>query len=147
MKAIIQRVKSAKITVEGVDVASIGVGIMVLLGVCRGDDSETLKTMSHKLYNLRVFPDEKGKMSRSVHEVGGSILIVSNFTLCGDTSKGHRPSFINAEDPISAKAIYNELVQSLRNMGDTPIETGRFGAMMECTLTNDGPVTISIDVQ
>jgi D-tyrosyl-tRNA(Tyr) deacylase len=144
MKAIVQRVKQARVEIDGKVSGEICNGILVLLGIIDGD-REKIEWMSRKLINLRIFPDEEGKMNRSVSDVGGGILIVSNFTLYGDVQKGTRPSFGRAAHPDISEPIYDEMIKYMRENFDVSIETGKFGAMMDVSLVNDGPVTIIIE--
>ena len=144
MRLTIQRVSEAKVLVEGRTHGSIRTGIMVLVGVGRSDNPETAKYCADKLIALRLFPDETGKMNLSVAEAGGSILVVSQFTLYGDCRRGRRPSFDEAAPPAQAQAIYNLFVDILRR-GPVPVETGVFQASMEVHLVNQGPVTLLID--
>ena len=144
MKALIQRVKSASVSIDGEIVSSIGQGYLILLGVKKGDDAEDARLLAEKIGKLRVFSDENGKMNRSVTDIGGSILVVSQFTLCANYAHGNRPDFLNAEAPDAANALYLHFVSLLRDMG-IPTETGRFGADMQVALVNDGPVTIDME--
>ena len=144
MKALIQRVKSASVSIDGEIVSSIGQGYLILLGVKKGDDAEDARLLAEKISKLRVFSDENGKMNRSVTDIGGSILVVSQFTLCANYAHGNRPDFLNAEAPDAANALYLHFVSLLRDMG-IPTETGRFGADMQVALVNDGPVTIDME--
>ena len=144
MRLVIQRVSEAKVIVEGSTQGAIRTGLLVLVGVSRSDDEETVAYCADKLLGLRIFPDENGKMNRNVVEAGGSILLVSQFTLYGDCRKGRRPSFDEAAPPAEALIIYNLLVDILRR-GPVPVETGVFQAAMEVHLVNQGPVTLLID--
>tara|TARA_B100000614_G_C14385401_1_gene427361 strand:+ start:54 stop:491 length:438 start_codon:yes stop_codon:yes gene_type:complete len=144
MKAVVQRVKHAKVEIDGRIAGKIDHGILVLLGIIDGD-KEKIEWMAKKLVNLRIFPDSEGKMNRSVSDEGGGILIVSNFTLYGDVQKGTRPSFGRAAHPDISEPIYDEMIKYMRENFDVNIETGEFGAMMEVSLVNDGPVTIIIE--
>lgn len=144
MKALIQRVKSASVSIDGEIVSSIEQGYLILLGVKKGDDAEDARLLAEKIGKLRVFSDENGKMNRSVTDIGGSILVVSQFTLCANYAHGNRPDFLNAEAPDAANALYLHFVSLLRDMG-IPTETGRFGADMQVALVNDGPVTIDME--
>lgn len=143
MRAVVQRVSRARVVVEGESVGSIGVGLLVLVGAMHDDQAADVAWMDKKLASLRVFADEAGKMNRSVRDVGGSILLVSQFTLCAETSKGNRPSFGAALAPEKAAEMIGALAAALRS--SVPVETGRFGADMAVELTNDGPVTILLD--
>ena len=137
MKAVVQRVARARSTPGG----EIGVGLCVLLGVAEGDEAAAADRLAEKIAKLRIFPDEEGKFDRSVVDVGGAALVVSQFTLLGDTSKGNRPSFTAAARPEVAEALYERFADQLRELG-VPVETGVFGARMQVELVNDGPVTI-----
>lgn len=145
MRAVIQRVGRASVTSEGKLLGSIGPGLFVLVGMARGDDSAAVRWMAEKILRLRIFEDEAGKMNRSVQEIGGGILVVSQFTLYGDAARGNRPSFTGAAPPESAEPLYEEFVQVLRSMTPLPVATGSFGAAMEVALVNDGPVTILLE--
>ena len=144
MKAVIQRVTRASVEVEGRIVGRIGVGLLVLLGVAKGDDERDLSYLLEKLQTLRIFGDDQGKMNRSLVDVGGALLLVSQFTLLGDTSKGRRPGFDLAASPEAARALYEQAVERLRSAGLT-VKTGVFGAHMQVELLNDGPVTFIVD--
>ena len=144
MKALIQRVKSAQVRVDSEIIGEIGVGWLVLLGVARGDSGvETMKLVD-KITGLRLFPDAEGRFNLSVLDVSGSILVVSQFTLYADCSRGRRPSFTDAAEPEKANQLYEQFIGELR-MKNLPVATGRFGADMEVSLVNDGPVTILLD--
>ena len=144
MRAVVQRVSAASVTVEGRKVGTIGPGLLVLLGVARGDTEKDGEYLAEKLAWLRIFEDEEEKMNRSVAQIGGSILLVSQFTLYGDVRHGRRPSFTQAAPPEEANRLYEDLAQKLRDKGLT-VETGQFQAHMEVSLVNDGPVTILLD--
>lgn len=144
MRVVIQRCKHAEVTVGGEVVGRIGEGLMVLVGVTHEDDEKDVKYIADKVAGLRIFEDEEGKMNFSVLDVGGAVLSVSQFTLYGDTRKGKRPNFMAAAKPDAAKALYEAFNQELTAKGLT-VETGIFGAMMDVSLTNWGPVTIIID--
>ncbi len=144
MRCVIQRVSSASVTVDGEVLGSIGRGFLVLVGVHVDDTEKDLRYMAEKVPNLRVFEDEAGKMNRSLLDVGGEVLAVSQFTLYGDARGGRRPSFITAARPEKANPMYEELVAAWRAQG-LRVETGRFGADMQVALVNDGPVTILMD--
>ncbi len=144
MRAVIQRVSRASVKVEGAIVGQIGPGLLVLLGVAEGDDEGAAEYLAEKTVGLRVFEDEAGKMNRSVAEAGGAVLVVSQFTLYGDVRKGKRPSFDRAARPEAANRLYEHFVQRVRAAG-AQCETGRFQAMMDVELVNDGPVTILLD--
>ncbi|MEM8835640.1 MAG: D-aminoacyl-tRNA deacylase [Planctomycetota bacterium] len=141
MRAIVQRVREASVTVDGAVVGAIGPGLLALVGAEVGDGDRARDWMAEKLVNLRIFEDDAGKMNRSLLDVGGSILLVSNFTVAGDAQKGRRPSFTNAMAPEEAEASFGSFVESVRALG-VPVETGRFRAQMNVALVNDGPVTI-----
>ena len=144
MRAIIQRVTRARVTVDSRVVGEIQSGMLVLLGVGRADTSESAQYLAEKIANLRIFADDAGKMNRSLVEIGVSALVVSQFTLYGDTRGGRRPSYIEAASPEDANRLYEEFVRCLRSFG-VPVETGVFQAHMEVELVNDGPVTILLD--
>ena len=144
MRAVIQRVTRASVTVEGRVAGEIGAGLLVLLGVSRTDNPETAAYLAEKIVNLRIFSDEAGKMNLSLLDVGGSALLVSQFTLYGDTRGGRRPSYIQAAPPEQAGLLYEEFVRSIRSLG-VPVHTGVFQAHMQVELVNDGPVTILLD--
>ena len=144
MRLVIQRVREARVTVNDSVTGSIRTGLLVFLGVFRTDTVEDAEYLTGKLLGLRIFPDEDGKMNRNVQEAGGSLLIVSQFTLYGDCRKGRRPSFDQAAPPDQAQDLYNYFVESAKR-GPVPVGTGVFQAMMEVHIVNDGPVTILID--
>ena len=144
MRAVLQRVVSAEVTVEGRQVGAIGAGLLVLLGVETGDGPADVAYTADKIADLRCFADQDDRMNRSVVEVGGSVLVVSQFTLCADTRKGRRPSFDTAAPPAEARLLYEDVVRQLRVRGLT-VETGEFQAMMAVRLVNDGPVTLLVD--
>lgn len=145
MRAVVQRVSSASVTVDGEVRGACGQGLVVLLGVASGDDPETADRLAVKVARLRVFEDDAGRLDRSLVDVGGGALVVSQFTLVADTRKGTRPSFTAAADPKEAEPLYERFCNALRESG-VPVETGAFGARMEVSLVNDGPVTIILDV-
>ena len=144
MRAVLQRVSRAKVTVDGEITGSIDQGLLVLLGVGAGDGEADAEYLVDKIVNLRIFSDEDGKMNRSVIDVSGSLLVVSQFTLFADTRKGRRPSYIGAASPEDANRLYEFFVESARHHV-ARVETGRFQAMMDVELVNDGPVTIILD--
>jgi len=144
VRAVIQRVTRASVTVEGRVTGEIGAGLLVLLGVSRTDNPESAAYLAEKIANLRIFSDEAGKMNLSLLDVGGSALLVSQFTLYGDTRGGRRPSYIQAAPPEQASLLYQEFVRSIRSLG-VPVQTGVFQAHMQVELVNDGPVTILLD--
>lgn len=144
MRAVVQRVSRAKVTVEGQVIGEIGAGLMILLGVGKTDNSAVAGATAEKLANLRIFEDAAGKMNLSLLDVKGSALVVSQFTLYGDARGQRRPSFITAAPPEQAKALYEEFCEALRKLGVT-VGTGIFQAMMSVELVNEGPVTILVD--
>lgn len=144
MKAVIQRVTRASVEVDGKTTGQIRAGLVVLLGVAKGDTESDLTYLVEKIPALRIFSDEAGKMNRSLAEIGGGVLAVSQFTLLGDTKKGRRPGFDQAADPDVAKQLYEQFVERLRQT-DLTVETGVFGAHMKVELVNDGPVTFVLD--
>ena len=144
MKAVIQRVSRASVQVEHKTVGQIGSGLVILLGVAKGDDETDSRYLAAKISALRIFPDEKGKMNRSLLDIGGSVLLVSQFTLLGQVTKGRRPSFDDAAHPEEAKRLYEQVVEEFRGRG-THVETGIFAAHMQVELLNDGPVTFVLD--
>ncbi len=144
MKALIQRVKSASVTIDGELYSKIGKGLLVFLGVEKEDTVENCEKLSQKVLNLRIFEDENDKMNLSVNDVKGEILVVSQFTLCGDCKKGTRPSFDKAAHPDIAVKLYEDFVEKIRASG-LKTETGKFRAMMDVALINDGPVTFMVE--
>ena len=144
MRAVLQRAKWGRVRVEGAIVGEIGPGLVVLVGVRRGDTPEDAAYLAKKTANLRIFADESGKMNRSIKEVGGEVLAVSQFTLYAETRKGNRPSFTEAADPTLGRQLYELYIELLLKDG-LHVESGVFGAMMEVELLNDGPVTILLD--
>ena len=145
MKAILQRVKFAKVEVDGETVGEIGQGFLVLLGVAQEDDKKEAEVLSNKIAGLRVFTDENDKMNLTLDDIGGEVLVISNFTLCADCSHGRRPSFIAAARPEQAEPLYEYFCQRLRDAGVKKVAQGIFGADMAVSLLNDGPVTIDIN--
>lgn len=141
MRAVVMRVADAAVRVEGGIVGSVGRGLLVLLGVAEGDASGDAESLARKVAHLRIFPDETKPMNRSVEDVGGEVLVVSQFTLLADTSRGRRPSFVRAAAPEVAERLYVEFAEHLRARG-LSVGTGRFGETMQVTSTNDGPVTV-----
>jgi D-aminoacyl-tRNA deacylase len=144
LRAVIQRVTRARVTVESRIAGEIQTGLLILLGVSREDVSESAQYLAEKIAHLRIFADDAGKMNRSVVQIGGSAVVVSQFTLYGDTRGGRRPSYIQAASPEDANRLYEEFVRCLRTFGIL-VETGVFQAHMEVELVNDGPVTILLD--
>lgn len=144
MRAVIQRVSRASVTVDGRVAGKIGAGLLILVGVSRTDNPEAAAYLAEKIANLRIFPDEQGKMNLSLLDAGGSALVVSQFTLYGDTRGGRRPSYIQAAPPEEASGLYEEFIRSMRALG-VSVETGVFQAHMQVELVNDGPVTILLD--
>ncbi len=145
MKAIIQRVSAANVTVEGKIVGSVGQGFLILLGVHNGDTEKEAQLLARKTASLRIFCDENDKMNLSLLDIGGEALVVSNFTLCADVKKGNRPSFINAMEPQNADRLYQYYCDCLRQCGVQKVEKGMFGADMTLGITAVGPVTITLD--
>ncbi len=144
MRALIQRVKRASVTIDGEPYSSIAAGMLVFVGVTKEDEKENAEKLAQKLISLRIFEDENGKMNRSIVDEGLEFLVVSQFTLCGDCKKGTRPSFDNAAAPDKAVPLYEYFVECLRTSG-LKVETGKFQAMMDVELINDGPVTFMVD--
>jgi D-tyrosyl-tRNA(Tyr) deacylase len=144
LKAVIQRVGAASVKVDAKTAGQIGQGILVLLGVEKGDGERDATWLAEKIANLRIFEDDKGKMNLSVREIGGELLAVSQFTLAGNCAKGRRPSFDSAAPPEEANRLYEYFVGKLRELG-LPVETGVFQAMMQVSLVNDGPVTFILE--
>ena len=147
MKAVIQRVLSAGVTIGGKLHSSIGQGMMILIGICDEDDDTDIAWRVKKVANLRIFDDADGVMNRSVTDIGGEILVVSQFTLMASTRKGNRPSYIKAARPEISKPLYEAFCRKLSEESGTVVQTGVFGADMKCELINDGPVTIIIDTK
>jgi D-tyrosyl-tRNA(Tyr) deacylase len=146
MKAVVQRVSKASVTVDGQQIAKIGLGLAILLGVAKDDSIKDVNFLAEKIANLRIFEDEAGKMNLSVLDVGGEALVVSQFTLLGDCRKGRRPGFDKAAPPESAESLYNEFIGMIRACG-VPVETGKFQAKMLFEIANDGPVTLILDTR
>lgn len=144
MKALIQRVKKASVTIDNELYSQIGAGMLVLLGVEKGDSEENASLLAEKLSKLRIFEDEQGKMNRSILDVGGEMLIVSQFTLCGDCKKGTRPSFDKSAPPEIANSLYEYFISEVKKL-NISCQTGKFAAMMDVALINDGPVTFMIE--
>jgi D-aminoacyl-tRNA deacylase len=144
MRAVVQRVSEARVTIAERVTGEIGPGAVVLVGVSTGDTEAEAAWLADKVANLRIFPDDEGKMNRSLLEAGGAALVVSQFTLYGDARKGRRPSFVHAAQGPEAERLYEQVVERLRELG-IETATGEFGAMMDVALTNEGPVTILLD--
>ena len=144
MRIVAQRVAEASVAVDGEVVGAVGVGLLCLVGVTHSDTAEDARLLATKIAGLRVFADDDGKMNRSILDVGGEILVVSQFTLYGDARKGRRPSFTDAADPTVAEPLVDEFVRSLEGSG-VPVARGVFGAMMAVSLINDGPVTLVVE--
>ena len=144
MKAVIQRVKSASVSVDDKIIGEIAAGFLILLGVEQSDTQDDLNYLVKKIIGLRIFKDDNKNMNLSIKDVGGEALVVSQFTLCADTSRGRRPSFIKAAYPEEADSMYQQFCEQL-TMNNLSVQTGKFGAMMDVSLVNDGPVTIILD--
>jgi D-tyrosyl-tRNA(Tyr) deacylase len=144
MRAVVQRVSRARVVIDQETAGEIGPGLLVLLGVTTSDTPEQARWLADKIIGLRIFNDADGKMNRSLGDIGGGMLIVSQFTLYGDCRKGRRPSFIDAAGPEIAIPLYEEFITAVKAQG-VPVATGRFGAMMQVELVNDGPVTLILD--
>jgi len=144
MRAVIQRVTEATVRVEGAVIGKTGPGLMILVCAMQGDSVEQATTLASKISKLRIFPDDAGKMNRSILDAGGSALVISQFTLAADTSRGNRPGFSTAAPPAEGNRLYEAFTAHLAGLG-IPTQTGRFGADMKVSLVNDGPVTIWID--
>lgn len=145
MRAVIQRVHGAEITIDQREIRVIERGLVVFLGVLKGDGPAQADFLAEKIKDLRIFPDSEGKMNLSLMDVGGDLLVVSNFTLSADCEKGRRPSFDRAAPPAEANALYDRFVAQAKAAGVRRVETGKFGAHMDVDVRNDGPVTIIID--
>ncbi len=145
MRVVLQRVSRARVTVEGRVTGEIGVGLLLLVGFTEGDDEAGLDWMADKIAGLRVFNDAEGKMNLSLGDVGGGLLVVSQFTLYGDTRKGRRPSFVHAAPPPVAIPLYERFLEVLARRSGTLVQSGEFGAMMDVELVNDGPVTLVLE--
>jgi D-tyrosyl-tRNA(Tyr) deacylase len=146
MRAVVQRVTGASVGIDGEEVARVGHGYVVLLGVSTDDTEADARTLAEKIVHLRVFDDDQGKLNRSISDVHGTVLSVSQFTLLGDTSGGRRPSFIRAARPETAEGLYEAFNHALRDLG-IPVQTGRFQAKMVVEIHNDGPVTLILDTR
>lgn len=145
MRALVQRAAEARVRVDGEVVGEIGAGLCALVGVTHEDDQNSAKKLANKLWHLRIFADENGHMNRSVADTSGEVLVISQFTLYGDTRRGRRPSFVAAAAPDQAAGLIDQLAQELRLLG-ARVATGSFGAMMDVELVNDGPVTLMLEV-
>jgi D-tyrosyl-tRNA(Tyr) deacylase len=145
MRAVVQRVRRAKVTVDERVTGSIDQGLLVFLGAGAGDQATDLAYIVDKVVNLRIFADDAGKMNRSVLDIAGGVLVVSQFTLYGDVRQGRRPAFTGALEPVAAKALYEQSLGAIRAAGVTRVEAGEFAADMQVELVNDGPVTILLD--
>lgn len=147
MRAVIQRTLEASVTVEGQVISEIGSGLLILLGVEEGDDEEDISWLAGKIARMRIFPDEEGKMNRSIIESGGDLIVVSQFTLHGSTKKGNRPSFIRAAAPALSEPLYLSFCSRMETELGKPVRRGIFGADMKVALINDGPVTLLMDTK
>ena len=145
MRVVLQRVSSGSVTIQEEVVGQIGIGLVLLVGFTDGDDEEIVRWMADKVVGLRVFSDEDEKMNLSLQDVGGDLLVVSQFTLYGDTRKGRRPSFVKAAHPDAAIPLYETFLDLLRERGPGRVESGEFGAMMDVALVNAGPVTLVLE--
>jgi D-tyrosyl-tRNA(Tyr) deacylase len=145
VRAVVQRVSSARVVVDGEAVGAIGRGLCVLLGMARNDGEEDAERLARRIARLRIFENEEGRFDRSLLDVGGQALVVSQFTLIADTAKGNRPSYTGAAPPEVAEPLYERFCEALRALG-VPVATGVFGARMAVEITNDGPVTIVLDL-
>jgi D-tyrosyl-tRNA(Tyr) deacylase len=145
MKVLLQRVKHGSVSVDGAIIGSVGVGYVALVGIRTDDTEDIVRQLANKTLALRIFPDDAGKMNRSIVDINGGILVISQFTLYADTRRGNRPGFSDAARPETAEALYLLYVSALRaELGESAVTTGRFGAHMDVTLLNDGPVTIEL---
>ena len=147
MRAILQRVSSANVTIEGQVNGKIGLGLLVLLGIAEGDTPEDGEWLAQKIAKMRIFPDDTGQMNRSVQDIAGGVLVVSQFTLFASTRKGTRPSFAAAATPQIAEPLYEDFVRRLESVLGHAVPTGKFAAMMQVALINDGPVTLIVDTK
>lgn len=145
MRVVLQRTARAAVRIDGGEVGRIGTGYLLLAAFAPTDDEETLRWMAEKVVGLRLFPDDDGRMNLSLGEVGGDVLVVSQFTLYGDARKGRRPSFVGAAPPDQAVPLYDRFVELLRDRAPSRVETGEFGATMDVELVNDGPVTLILE--
>jgi D-tyrosyl-tRNA(Tyr) deacylase len=146
MRAVLQRVSRASVVVDAEVIGAVERGLLVLLGIAPDDTEADVRKLADKIVGLRIFPDEVDKMNRSVADVGGAVLVVSQFTLYGDCHKGRRPSFVGAAGPEIAVPLYEAFINAVRALG-VPVATGRFGAMMRVELVNEGPVTLILDTR
>lgn len=147
MRAVIQRVTEAKVEIDGVLKGAVNLGLLILIGIEEADNQDDIDWISSKIVQLRIFGDDAGMMNKSIVDVNGNILLISQFTLFGQLKKGNRPSFIKAARPEKAVPLYEKLIETLNNKLGKKIETGVFGADMKVSLTNDGPVTLLIDTK
>ena len=147
MRVVIQRVSQASVTIDGRVAGAIGQGLCILLGIEEADGPEDIEWLCRKISNLRIFSDEEGKMNHSLLDVGGEVLVVSQFTLHASTKKGNRPSYIRAARPDTAIPLYEAFIKAMQQAIGKPVQTGEFGAMMDVALVNAGPVTISMDTK
>ena len=145
MKLVIQRVKKSILKINGVNISSIGYGMVILIGISKDDNSSKLKKVVSKLSKLRIFNDHNGKMNKNINDINGETLVVSQFTLYADLKKGNRPSFINAAEPVKASKIYHNFIEELQTVINSKVRTGKFGADMKVELINDGPVTLVLE--
>lgn len=145
MRVVLQRVSKASVTVDGERISEIGAGLLLLVGIAKNDDEESADWLVEKIAGLRVFNDRDGKMNLGLRDVGGEVLAVSQFTLLADTRKGKRPSFVQAARPDQAEPLFDHFCERLRASGVRSVQKGRFGAMMDVALVNDGPVTIVLE--
>jgi D-tyrosyl-tRNA(Tyr) deacylase len=145
MRAVVQRVSQASVSIDGIQTAAIGQGLLVLLGITHTNTRKNAEALAIKLIGLRIFSDTEDRMNLSVQDIGGSIMVISNFTLYANSRKGFRPNFMGAAPPDVAEPLYDYFVEYLRSQSSIEIQTGIFGAMMDVSLTNDGPVTIILD--
>ena len=145
MKVVLQRAKNASVSVDDEEVGEITSGLVLLVGIHEDDTEEDMEWICDKILKMRIFDDEDGKMNLSVQDVGGELLVISQFTLYGDASKGNRPSYIEAAGPKKAKKLYNRMIDYFKDNSDLKVESGTFGAYMDVRLTNDGPVTIILE--
>ncbi|MEG2038467.1 MAG: D-aminoacyl-tRNA deacylase [Oscillospiraceae bacterium] len=147
MKAVVQRVAGGKVTVDGNEVGAINKGLMVLLGVSNSDTDAELCYLADKIINLRIFEDEAGKMNLSLSEIGGELMVISQFTLYGNCKKGRRPSFIKAGEPAHAEKLYKEFIDKTKELGVSKVAQGVFGGDMKIDIRCDGPITILLDTE